>query len=170
MMSKRTGLWVGLLGAAIVAALFIAWRIYSSRQKTEPDMDAAIAHNIRGVALMDQYEYKQAEPEFAQATKLAPDWLPGHINLGIALLNQADPEPIDLAIKEFEFVLSREPDNLHAHYCLGFILTYHRQFTDAIPHFERVTQLDPNDAGGWYQLGFVLSQAMQMTPGDAALG
>jgi hypothetical protein len=154
-MSKRRGLLVGLLGVVAVAALFAGWYIFKPQP---PDMSLVMEHNTRGVGLMDRFEYEQAQAEFEQIIKLAPNWMPGHVNLGISLLNQVKPEKVDRAIKEFELVLKDEPDNLHVHFCLGFIKAYHKNYNDAVPHYRRVTQLDPGDAGTWYHLGYVLTQ------------
>src|SRR5262249_40566779 len=75
-----------------------------------------------------------------------------------------EPEKLERAIKEFELVLKNEPDNLHANYCLGFILAYHKDYNKAVPHFKRVTELDPSDAGAWYQLGAMRTQQEGANP------
>jgi hypothetical protein len=160
-MSKRTGLLLLLVAFVIFAGLFAFWHFYYKQPSgggTPPDMAAALEHNSRGAALMEQFEYKNAADEFEQVNQLAPDWTPGKINLGIALLNQNNEEAIQKAIDIFAAVLKKEPDNLHAHYCLGLLLMYHRDFVESVPHFEAVTKKDPNDAGAWYHLGYVLSQ------------
>src|SRR5262249_25161650 len=91
---------------------------------------------------------------FKKAIELAPDWVTPKVNLGIAYLNDIDrPELIDSAVKVFTEVLEKEPDNPHAHFCLGIILHNRSLFNEARPHFEAVTRIDPNDAHAWYWAG-----------------
>ena len=124
-----------------------------------PDLDGAVAHNTRGVALMEQRKDAEAEVEFAKAIDLAPDWLPTRINYGMALFNQQPAETKELAVQVkkaqgvFAEVLVREPDNRYAHYCLGMIDMYVGKYPDAYPHFQKVNQLDPDDAHTWLRLG-----------------
>src|SRR5262245_20235076 len=136
-MSKRRAFAFMVAGLLILLALFLGWRTYSRHHK-QADMATALAHNARGVGLMDQFRYEEAAAEFTKATAAAPDWLPGQINLGIALLNANKPETIDRAIGIFRDVLTRDADNRHAHYCLGLLLLHHKNFLEAIPHFEAV--------------------------------
>ncbi|HEY2785190.1 MAG TPA: FG-GAP-like repeat-containing protein [Fimbriiglobus sp.] len=109
--------------------------------------------NARGVGRMERFEYAEAATEFEQAAKLAPDWLPARINLGIALFNQNDPSVIAAARQVFLEVLQTDPDNKHAHYCLGIIDASDGQTADAYAHFRAVNTLDPSDAYTWYRLG-----------------
>lgn len=125
-----------------------------------PDQDAATAHNTRGVELMDELEFSDARREFAVAVRAAPDWLPARINYGIALFNQQPSDTKALAVQVqkarlvFAGVLARDPDNKHAHYCLGMIDLYVADVRRAFPHFQRVSELDPNDAHIWLRLGY----------------
>src|SRR5258708_30573401 len=122
--ASRKRLWMLLGGLLIVAIVgYFGWRWLK-----KPDMHAVVTANNRGVAAMEQYHYQDGVHEFEQVVKLAPDWMPGHVNLAIALLNQDKPDMMDRAIKELQFVLSRSPNDPHANYCLGIILKYRGQF------------------------------------------
>src|SRR5262245_40329322 len=90
-----------LLDAALVlivgGALAYAGLIYYQRARTPAaggviDMPAVFRANNRGVGHMERFEYEKAAAAFEEATQLAPDWVPGRINLGIALLNTNTPE------------------------------------------------------------------------------
>src|SRR5262245_5958697 len=120
--------WLSLLLVLVVlggaaGAVYYFWL----RPKPIPaeDMNAAVEANIRGIGHIDQYEYAKAEREFQRVTELAPSWTPGKINLGISLFNQQpDKEknlaaPVTRAQELFKEVLAKDPDNKHAHYCLG---------------------------------------------------
>ncbi len=112
--------------------------------------EAAVQANLRGIGLMEQFQYHEAANEFAECVRLDPDWLPGQINLAIALLNTADADDLVKATALLKSVLQRDPDNRHAHYCLGVIDLYQNRMPEAAAHFETVTRLDPNDAYAWY--------------------
>src|SRR5689334_18071923 len=59
------------------------------------NMDAMgdfLRHHLRGLAYMEQFEYGKAAAEFRSVHQLSPDWVPGTINLAIALLNQTGEE------------------------------------------------------------------------------
>ncbi len=161
--APRRGRWVlpvALVAAATAAGVtvFLLWPKPPVPPKP-PDLDAAVAHNTRGVALMEQRKDADAEVEFAKAMELAPDWLPARLNYGMALFNQQPAETKELAVQVkkaqqvFAEVLAREPDNKHAHYCLGMIDMYVGKYPDAYPHFQKVNQLDPDDAHTWLRLG-----------------
>src|SRR5947209_8017542 len=73
-----------------VAAIAVAlW--YHSRNRQQPpaavDMAGVLHANNLGVGDMEQFRFADAAERFRQVRSLAPDWLPGRINLGIALLN-----------------------------------------------------------------------------------
>src|SRR5579871_921233 len=149
---RRRRVWLGVLVvllAAVGGALCWWW--------LKPvDWDAVYAQNHYAITvMMDGGHYKEAIPEFEKVVKLAPDWLPGHLNLGIALLNAGgdDPELLPRCRGVFEDVLKREPDNPHAHFCLGLLLMYQQDPKEAIGHFEAVLRKDPQDAYSWYWLG-----------------
>jgi len=138
-----------LVGGAI--AVFTLW----PRPTANPadDLPAAMTANQRGVGLMEQYEYKKAVPEFEEATKLAPGWLPARINLAIALMNENTVETKKRAEELLEAVLAKEPDSKHAHYCLGILLNDRTQIKEAHEHFATVNKLDPEDAHTWLRMG-----------------
>jgi tetratricopeptide (TPR) repeat protein len=114
--------------------------------------------NNRGVGAMEMFTFDKAASEFEQAIVLDPDWLPGCVNLAIALLNQNKPEPLSRARVLLGEVLQRDKDNPHAHYCLGLIDANDAQFEEAARHFEAVTKIDDRDWGAWYQLGNQLNK------------
>jgi hypothetical protein len=117
------------------------------------DWDAVLTANNRGVGLMEQFNYKDAVPAFEEVVRLAPKWVPGRINLGIALLNTADEANLKRARALFNEILQKEPDNPYAHFCLGIMSQYEKDPQEAIGHFQAVTRKDPNDAASWYWLG-----------------
>src|SRR4051812_14728813 len=86
--SGRRSLFLLLGVLALLAALAVAgWRWWQSWR--DRHWVAALEANNRGIGLMEQFRYAEAVPAFEEVVRLAPGWLPGKINLGIALLNTA---------------------------------------------------------------------------------
>jgi tetratricopeptide (TPR) repeat protein len=137
--------WFLLLLIVVALALAVWW--FWPRRQT--DWDAVLTANNRGVGLMEQYNYKDAVPAFEEVVRLAPDWVPGQINLGIALLNTATEANLKRARTLFKGILQKEPDNPYANFCLGIMSQYERDPQEAIGHFEAVLRKDPNDAASW---------------------
>ncbi len=145
-----------ILGSALAVILLAAvgvgvwWWLRRS-----VDWESVYEANNHAIAVLEGYAYEEAIPPFEQVVHLAPDWLPGRINLGIALLN-ASSTRAELAPRcqtAFDEVLRRDPDNPHAHFCLGLLLMYQKDGQEAVKHFEAVLRRDPDDAYSWYWLG-----------------
>ncbi len=116
---------------------------------------------------MERYEYARATTAFRQVHREAPDWIPGSINLAIALLNDAGtqaearggPGHFDEALSLLNDVLSRDPNNLHAHYLRGLINESLGQEKTAAANldFRFVADHDPSDGHAWYKVGSTLN-------------
>jgi len=180
-LARRPIAWAGLAALLIVVGLAAClWPLWFS-----PDLAAAQRANNRGIGHMEQFDYGAAVPAFQEAVRLAPGWLPGRINLGIALMNRHGSEETSLApdwlptrIKNavarvtrkkkedlecatqiFQRVLEEDPENPYAHFCLGHIFHEQQLSSKAIVHFQSVTRLDPSDAHAWYWLGICLPES-----------
>jgi len=123
-----------------------------------PDMMPVLKMNNKGIGRMEQFDYPEAAKTFEKVTKMAPEWIPGRINLAIAKMNEDNEKSRSQAIEMFEDILKDDPNNLHAHYCLGSLLVHRRSPEEAIPHFEEVLKSDPKDAHSWLQLGLLLEE------------
>jgi hypothetical protein len=133
-------------------------------------LEAVMEAHFKGLGYMEQYEYASAAKCFREVRSLAPGWIPGSINLAIALLNfvgvqiedakkagrDAPTSNFDEAMDLLNGVLARDRDNAYAHFCSGIILEQEGKLAEAHHHFQRVTEIDPNDAGGWYWLASTL--------------
>ncbi|WP_165230884.1 CRTAC1 family protein [Aquisphaera insulae] len=127
------------------------------------ELDAVLAANFLGAGLMEQYEYAKAAKAFREVRQRVPGWIPGSINLAIALLNMSGEEAeaakapgggskgnFDEALELLKEVLDRVPDHPHAHFCSGIILQQEGSLLEAHRHFLRVTEIDPLDPAAWY--------------------
>lgn len=140
------------------------------KNQVPPDkLSEVLAAHLKGLGHMERYvEYPEAVVAFRKVHELAPGWVPGSINLAIALLNTtgaadqksqgmggagapAAPSHFDEALELLSGVLEREPGNLHAHYCRGIILEYLGRTAEAHKEFIFVTEKDPTDAHAWYK-------------------
>ncbi len=154
----RLLIWLAVLVALGVGGYF-GWRWLN--RPPPPDMVAVLAANSRGVGRMEQYDYPRALAAFEEVAKLAPDWMPGKINLAIALMNEtSQPANLKRAADHFQAILREDPQSPHAHYCLGIIFRFQKA-GDAVSHFEAVTRIDPADPGGWFNLGLMLEDEAQ---------
>jgi hypothetical protein len=158
---RRWGLWIGIAAVLLAAAGGGAWW-WTHRPV---DWEAVHAQNNHAIAVMEGYHYADAIPEFEKVVKMAPDWLPGRINLGIALLNASGSDTASIAPCKatFEEVLKRDPDNPHAHFCLGILLRYQKEGQEAAKHFEAVVKKVPDDAYAWYWLGTLKEDSEEQT-------
>ena len=137
---------------ALVAVALVGWFVLRPKpsESMKPDLVAAAHANARGIGYMEQFDYRQAIAAFEEASKLAPDWTPARINLGIALLNTQAPENLDRALDIFRDILKANPDDPNALFCTGIINYYRGNLKEAGLHFEALTsRVDPNDAHSW---------------------
>ncbi len=142
------------------------------------ELAAVMAAHYAGLGHMERYEYREAVEAFRTVQKRAPGWIPGAINLAIALLNDSGVKAeeakkaggapsaanFDEALELLAGVLKREPNNPYAHFCRGIMLEQLGNIAEAHSHFKRVTEIDPNDAAGWYWLGATLADASREAP------
>ncbi len=135
-------------------------------------IDPVLAARFRGLGFTEQFDYPRVAESFREVHALAPGWIPASVNLAIALLNMTGEQVeaskkaegcaevlgiFDEALKLLSGVLEREPDNAHAHFCMGIILEQRGDLPAAYKHFRRVTELDPHDAHAWYWRGSTLT-------------
>ncbi len=162
-LSKNSRAWgLTLLVVVLVIAIGVVgwWRWARPPVPVQADLAEAAHANNRGIRFAERFQWPEAVTAFEEAVKLAPDWLPGRINLGIALLNNTDTAgSLDRSRSLFEAILQQDPDNPYAHFCLGILLTHEgkpEEMAAAAAHFKAVIQRDPNDAAAWYWYGKAL--------------
>ena len=151
----------------------------SLKNEIPPDqLDMVVRAHLTGLGAMEQYEYRKAADAFGEVHQRAPGWVPGSINLAIALLNDTGTKAedakkqgggagggtnFDEALALLNDVLGRDPENINAHYCRGIILEFLGQggTADAHKDFKFVTDHDPADGHAWLKFGATLT-----TPND----
>lgn len=107
-------------------------------------------HNNRGVALLDQYKFKEAAYEFEQILLYSRSIAPVHVNLGIAYFYD---QKYDEALAALREALELSPSEIRAHYILGLIYRNQDKVEEGIAAFEAVRRQDPDDPSTNYYLG-----------------
>ena len=111
--------------------------------------DAYRANNL-GVALLEQYKYKEGAEAFTRALQLDPKLNLARINLSIALFNVPD---LAGAQREAEKAVAADAGAPQPHYVLGLVFKSLNRPDDALAAFQRVLKIDPRDTGANVNLG-----------------
>jgi tetratricopeptide (TPR) repeat protein len=151
---RRPSAWIIPVAVVLLIGAGVGgWLYLRPKPGPKPDLVASAHANACGIGYMEQFRNGDAIKEFEEAARLAPDWTPARINLGIALLNTQVPENLERALKLFADVIAGQPNDPHAHFCSGIILFHQSQLAEAAKHFETVTRIDADDAHSWYWRG-----------------
>ncbi|HAF24894.1 MAG TPA: hypothetical protein DCK93_18655 [Blastocatellia bacterium] len=160
--------WVFVLGV-FVPAFFLAGKSLAVRQPqigaaAASREDAYRANNI-GVALLEQFKYKEGADAFRRALQIDPKLNLAHINLSIALFNVPD---LPGAQREAQNAAALAPDAPQPYYILGLIAKMQSRAEEAVVAFQRVLKIDPNDVGTNINLGQIYSQQRKYPEAIAA--
>ena len=146
-----------LMLGIFVPAVFMGRQSFSARQpQVEPAAarENAYRENNIGVALLEQFKYKEAVEAFKRALQIEPKLSLAHINLSIALYNVPD---LPGAEREAKTALTFAPNAPQPYYILGLIAKTPKP-EEAIAAFQHVLKIDPNDVGANINLGQIYSQ------------
>jgi len=133
------------------------------------ELEAVMRAHYQGLGHMERYAYRDATAAFSEVHERAPGWIPGSINLAIAELNDSGAEteqakkpgkPVnpgnlanfDRALGLLRDVITRDPENLTAHYCRGLIVEALGRVEEANRDFRFVADRDPTDAHALYRV------------------
>jgi tetratricopeptide (TPR) repeat protein len=125
--------------------------------------DAYRANNI-GVALLEQFKYKEGADAFRRALRIRRDLALARINLAVALFNLPD---FAGAQREAEAAIVVAPEAPQPLYILGLIAKSQNRADEAMDAFRRVLKLDPDDVGANVSLGQVYAQQRKYTEAAA---
>lgn len=166
-MTKRPRFIFFVSALVVAAGLFAGYAHPSANQNANVQLsreDAYRANNI-GVALLEQFKYKEAAAEFRRALKLDPSLALARVNLGIALYNLPDA---DGALRELKVAADVLPASPQVHYVLGLIARQQNRAVDGIAEFQRALQIDPRDPGANINLGQLYMQQRRYPEAIAA--
>jgi tetratricopeptide (TPR) repeat protein len=137
----------------------------TGQKAAETREDAYRANNL-GVALLEQYKYKEGAEAFTRALQLDPKLQLARINLSIALFNVPD---LTGAQREAEKAVAANANAPQPVYILGLIAKSQNRTEDAIAAFQRVLKIDPRDTGANVNIGQLLAQQKNYAGAIAAL-
>lgn len=80
------------------------------------------------------------------------------LNEGVFYLNQGK---LDLAKQKIQEALQKKPNSKAAHYSMGVVYTYLRDFPAAIKHFKRVLAMNPDYWDAHNSLGLIYTETGQ---------
>jgi Tfp pilus assembly protein PilF len=125
-----------------------------SSQPASTARENAYRANNLGVALLEQFKYKEGGDQFRRALQLDPSLSIARVNLAIALYNIPD---VENGLREAKAAAALLPNVPQPHYIIGLIAKAQNRTEDAIASFQRVLQIDPRDVGSNINLGQIYS-------------
>ena len=93
---------------------------------------------------------EMAIKEYREAVRLAPDFAPARMNLGVAYQDQGR---LEMAIKEYREVIKLTPDDSAAHSNLACALAEQGKIEPALQSYKTALKLNPQDAEVHFALG-----------------
>ena len=149
MMTRRltTILALLLLGGAL------GWAVRAEGPAPDAAREAAYRENNLGVALLEQYNHKEAAEAFGRALESDPDLALAQVNHALALFYIPDLAAAKTAATE---TLARQPDSLHLRYLLALVARLEDEPEVAEDHLRAVLAADPGDFGANLVLGQLL--------------
>ncbi len=138
----------------------------AAAQQTPPAGELAYRANNRGVAWLEQFQYKQAVDSFREAVAANPQLGMARFNLALALYHLPD---IEASLQETTVAARLLPDAPQPQYMIGLIAKVQNRSDAALAAFRRVIEMDPGDVGARVNLGQLLLQQREYEAAIEAL-
>src|SRR6185503_7139329 len=149
----------------LLVLILITAHLQNQPSKPNAREDAYRANNL-GVALLEQFKYKEAADAFRRALQLEPGLVVAHINLGIALFNVPD---LPAAQKELQAAIAAAPSAPQPHYLLGLAAKTQNKPEEAIAALRLAVAAEPYNATALYNLGTSLLRSGQREEGQKVI-
>lgn len=130
----------------------------------EADANSAEAFTVRGVAYFELKEYANAQLDYEQAIKLAPDSYRPHYNR--ALLRAAQNDLVG-AIKDYSDAIRLAPDTADSYLNRGQLFVQQGQTAPALNDFSQAIKLNPKNALAYYDRGNIRFQQRDLNGATA---
>lgn len=122
--------------------------------------------NGAGSILLERKDYSNAVAYFEDVLRRKPDWSPGRINLGRALMEMGREAE---GLEQLEKAFRHDSENVTAHLELGGALMARRQFASAGEHFRKVLAVDAKNLRARDNLGVALAMEGRLVEAEAEL-
>jgi tetratricopeptide (TPR) repeat protein len=145
---------------------------------TRSPQEQLIYHNNIGIALLEQFSFREALAEFDKCLKINPDFLPAQVNSGLAHFYLQEFPQAEAFLKK---ALALDPNQPRALFALGMIERNKNQLDLAIDAFKKILSKEPQDPQTLYQVGQIylkkqdygqaetyLRKVVQLSPYDVA--
>ena len=162
---QRFSVLIFVLVGTLLASLPGSTQTRAPQSSASAREDAYRANNL-GVALLEQYKYKEGADAFTRALQLDPKLQLARINLAIALFNVPD---LAGAGREAEKAAATNPNAPQPAYILGLIAKSQNRVEDALAAFQKVLRIDPRDTGANVNLGQLYAQQKKYAEAITAL-
>jgi len=140
------------IGAEEAGNVEAARHNYAKVLENEPDN--RLATQRLGLIAAELGEDREAIRFLKRAFRLDADDLDTLLPLGFALVRQSEP---DLAVSMLSRAVALEPDNPHAHRCLGIACSTLGWFEAAEVQFRRTDKLNPKDGENAFNMAVLLA-------------
>ncbi len=137
----------------------------ASLWKSKLDVCDSISYTKKGLALIDQGNYAEAEAAYRQAIKLDQYSHSAYRNLGNMLRDQKRYSEAEAAYSQ---AIKLNPYSSSAYHGLGNMLKEQKRYTEAEAAYRQAIELNPNDFTAQYNLGNVLTEQERYTEAEAA--
>jgi len=129
--------------------LVISAAVLTSAQETETPVEAAFH---RGALAMHNGHAAEAEADFREAVRLAPQMAEAHLDLGLVLGRNGK---LDEAIQSLQTAIRLDPKINSAHMFLGIFLSQENRQQEAIDALQQELALNPDNVEALTWLGTV---------------
>lgn len=124
--------------------------VQSKPASSATPQERLLYHNNVGIALMEQFSFREALAEFAECLKADAKFVPALVNSGLAhFYLQEFPQ----AEQFFKKAVTLNPSQPNALFALGMIYRNQNQMELALESFQKILASDPQDATTLYQAG-----------------
>jgi FG-GAP-like repeat/Tetratricopeptide repeat len=137
----------------LVSFFIISISLSSSCQGKDKPSTVDVERNNSAVALMGQFNFKDAHVLFRQLTKEFPENKELQVNMAIALFNRQLKGDEKSALAILQQILKDDPTNLRAKYCSALLLLHEGELELALGYFRSVLTTTPSDAVLLYFIG-----------------
>ncbi len=150
--------WTLLVPLIAGLAIWSAGPFFSAqtgRAQLTPPANSAVGeqlvyYNNVGIALLEQFNFKEAIAQFDRCLKLDPSFVPALVNSGLAhYYLQEYPQAEEIIKKALTF----DPRQPTALFALGMLYRNRNEVESSTETFKRVLETDPEDSPTLYQLG-----------------